>query len=69
MSCSCKKMYKYAKRKGDVNKYPKNAIISIYIGFSFCFQKQGAFNLLFLLTTLKNRVVLSKSLFEAVKGP
>ena len=50
-----------------MNKYPKNAIVSIYIGFSFCFQKQGAFNLLFLLTTLKNRVVLSKSLFEDVK--
>ena len=62
-------MYKYAKREEEMNKYPKNAIVSIYIGFSFCFQKQGAFNLLFLLTTLKNRVVLSKSPNEDVKGP
>ena len=37
--------------------------------FAFCFQNKAGFNLLFLLTTLKNRVVLSKSLFEAVKGP
>ena len=37
--------------------------------FSFCFSKQRGFSLLFLLTTLKSRVILSKSLFEAVKGP
>lgn len=39
MSCSCEEMYKYAKRKEEMNKYPKNAIVSICVDFSFCFQK------------------------------
>jgi len=39
------------------------------MGFTFCFQKYDGLNLLFLLTTLKIEVVLSKGLFEAVKGP
>ena len=45
------------------------AVVSKNRGFAFYFQKYGGLNLLFLLTTLKNGVVLSKSLFEAVKGP
>ncbi len=45
------------------------AVVSKNKGLAFGFEKSGVFSLLFLLTTLKTGVVLSKGLFEAVKGP
>ena len=45
------------------------AVVSKNKGLAFGFEKSGAFSLLFLLTTLKIGVVLSKGLFEPVKGP
>ena len=45
------------------------AVVSKNKGLAFGFEKSGVFSLLFLLTTLKIWVVLSKGLFEAVKGP
>ena len=45
------------------------AVVSKNKGLAFGFEKSGVFSLLFLLTTLKIEVVLSKGLFEAVKGP
>ena len=45
------------------------AVVSKNKGLAFGFEKSGVFSLLFLLTTLKIVVVLSKGLFEAVKGP
>ncbi len=45
------------------------AVVSKNKGLAFGFEKSGVFSLLFLLTTLKIGVALSKGLFEAVKGP
>ena len=45
------------------------AVVSKNKGLAFGFEKSGVFSLLFLLTTLKIGVVLSKGLFKAVKGP
>ena len=47
----------------------QTAVVSKNIRFAFCFQNKAGFNLIFLLTTLKNRVVLSKGPNELLKGP
>ena len=57
------------KTRGKNEKISETAVVSKIWRFTFCFQKQTGVYLLFLLTTLKIRVVLSKRLFEAVKGP
>lgn len=44
-------------------------VVSKNRGFAFSFEKDGAINLLFLLTIPKIGVVLSKGPNEAVKGP
>ena len=45
------------------------AVVSKNKGLAFGFEKSGVFSLLFLLTTLKSRVVLSKGPNELLKGP
>ena len=45
------------------------AVVSKNKGLAFGFEKSGVFSLLFLLTTLKIGVVLSKGLNELVKEP
>ena len=57
------------KTGGGKEQISKTAVVSKTRSFTFCFQKQAGFYLLFLLTTLKIGIVLSKSPNEAVKGP